>query len=125
MSYFIVFLGAGLGGLLRFFMGPLLQRSLGWDFPIGTVCVNMIGCLLIGFLAYLADSRGLFSHELRLFMFVGILGGFTTFSSFSLETIQLLKSGQILLATLNAVLSVVLGLLCVWIGGLLAKALFS
>ena len=76
----------------------------------------MMGCLLIGILGQLAESKGLFTGEMRLFLFVGILGGYTTFSSFGFETFQLLRDGQMLYAIANAGLQVVLGLLCVWLG---------
>lgn len=117
MSYLIVFVGAGIGGVLRYVMSPAVQRACGdWFFPIGTFSVNMMGCLLIGILGQLAESKGLFTGELRLFLFVGILGGYTTFSSFGFETFQLLRDGQMLYAIANAGLQVVVGLLCVWLG---------
>jgi CrcB protein len=117
MSILIVFLGAGIGGVLRYAMSPAIQRACNeWSFPIGTFSVNMLGCLLIGLLAQIAETKGIFSGEMRLFLFVGILGGYTTFSSFGLETFQLLRDGQILYAIANAALQVVLGLLCVWAG---------
>lgn len=124
MNYLIVFCGAGLGGVLRYLMAPAVQRAAGdWVFPIGTFCVNMLGCLVIGFLAQLAEAKGLFQGEWRLFLFVGVLGGYTTFSSFGYETFQLLRDGQFLYAAANAILQVVLGLFFVWLGFLLGKLL--
>ena len=124
MSYLIVFFGAGIGGVFRYLMGPAVQNATGgWLFPIGTFSVNMLGCLVIGLLGQLAESKGLFQGETRLFLFVGVLGGFTTFSSFGFETFQLLKAGQILYAIANAAGQVVLGLLCVWLGWILGRLL--
>ncbi len=124
MSYLVVFIGAGIGGVLRYAMSPAVQRACNeWAFPIGTFSVNMLGCLLIGILGQLAESKGLFQGEMRLFLFVGVLGGYTTFSSFGYETFQLLRDGQILYAIANAVMQVFLGLVCVWIGWVIGRLL--
>jgi len=117
MSYLLIFIGSGIGGVLRYLLGSSVQRlTNGWIFPLGTFCVNMLGCLLIGFLAQLVESKGLFPRDQRLFIFVGLLGGFTTFSSFGYETVQLLRDGQYLYASCNAFFQVLLGLACVWLG---------
>ncbi|HEY9784759.1 MAG TPA: fluoride efflux transporter CrcB [Candidatus Obscuribacterales bacterium] len=122
MRYLIVFLGAGIGGVFRYLMSPAVQRAWnGWTFPIGTFSVNMVGCLLIGLLAQLAESKGLFQGETRLFLFVGVLGGYTTFSSFGFETFQLLRDGEVLSAMANSILQVVLGLLFVWLGWVIGR----
>jgi CrcB protein len=122
MRYLIVFLGAGLGGVLRYLMSPAIQRLCNdWSFPIGTFCVNMLGCLLIGFLAQLAEAKGLFQGDTRLFVFVGVLGGYTTFSSFGLETFQLIRDANYFYAICNATLQVFLGLLLVWTGWILGR----
>ncbi len=124
MSYLYIFVGAGLGGVLRYLMATGTQQlAIGWVFPIGTFCVNMLGCLLIGFLAQLSESRGLFQNDAKLFLFVGLLGGYTTFSSFGYETIQLLRDGEYWLAVLNAVGQMVLGLIMVWLGMVIARFL--
>lgn len=124
MSYLIVFFGAGIGGVLRFAMSPAVQRSCnGWEFPIGTFSVNMLGCLVIGVLGQLAESKGLLQGDTRLFLFVGVLGGFTTFSSFGFETFQLLRDGEVLYALANAVLQVIVGLSCVWLGWIIGRLL--
>lgn len=122
MSYLLIFIGAGLGGVCRYAMSISVQKlANGWIFPIGTFSVNMLGCLLIGFLAQLSESKGLFPGDQRLFLFVGILGGFTTFSSFGYETVQLLRDSEYLYAALNAVMQVILGLACVWLGYILGR----
>lgn len=117
LNYLVIFLGAGAGGVCRYLMGTAVQRlANGWIFPIGTFAVNMLGCFVIGLLAQLAEARGAFALEWRLFLFVGVLGGFTTFSSFGLETYQLLRDGQYLLAAGNAAGQVIAGLMLVWLG---------
>jgi CrcB protein len=122
MTYVLIFLGSGLGGVLRFLMGPFVQKLFnGWLFPIGTFSVNMLGCLVIGILGCLAETKGMFQGQTRMALFVGLLGGFTTFSSFGFETFQLLRDGQYLYAGCNAVLQVVLGLVCVWLGFLIGR----
>ncbi len=124
MSFLYVFLFGGVGCILRFMMGPGIQRLFeGWMFPIGTFCVNMLGCFVIGFLGQLAESKGLFQGDMRAAVFIGLLGGFTTFSSFGYETYQLIRDGQFLYAIANAVLQVVLGLLCVWLGVIVGRFL--
>lgn len=122
MNYLIVFFGAGLGGVFRFLMSQSVQRMFGeTSFPIGTFSVNMAGCFIIGFLAQLSEAKGLFGPELRVLLFVGILGGYTTFSSFAFETFQLIRDGEFLYAAANAVLQTFLGLLCVWAGWVIAR----
>lgn len=124
MTYLLVFLGAGLGGLFRFVVSSGVQNlGNGWIFPVGTMTVNILGCFLIGVGAQFSETRAFFSPEVRAFLLIGILGGFTTFSTFGYETFQLMRDGQILYAVLNAVLQVVVGILCVYLGYWLARLL--
>lgn len=124
MGYLYIFLGAGLGGVLRFALSSLVTGAVnGIAFPVGTFVVNMIGCLTIGYLAKLAEAQSFLQGDGRLFVFVGLLGGFTTFSSYGIETYQLIRDGEIVSAILNAVGQVVLGLTLVWLGFLAAKAI--
>lgn len=120
----IIFVGAGsfLGGVLRYLLSTWVHRLLDnpW-FPYGTLLVNVTGCLVIGFLAGLAEDRGVFTSEARLFVFIGILGGFTTFSSFALETFALARNTQMMGAATNVGLEVILGLVSVWCGNILAR----
>ena len=122
----IVLVGVGslFGGVLRYGLSTWVHRVLDnpW-FPYGTLAVNVLGCLVIGFLAGLAETRTAFTSEARLFLFVGILGGFTTFSSFALETFSLARDTQNVAALMNIGLQLILGLLAVWIGNVLAHAM--
>lgn len=116
--------GGFIGSVARYLLSTSIYRmSNGFLFPLGTLAVNLIGCLLIGFLAGLAEFRGLFSPEIRMFLLIGILGGFTTFSTFGYETYQLLRDGQGQFAVANICLSVILGILGVWAGFSLAKTI--
>ena len=94
-------------------------------FPLGTLLVNLIGCFAIGLLAYWGDARDIFSHNMRLFVFVGFLGAFTTFSSFGHETVNLMRSHMPWAALLNVVLHMVLGLFFVWLGFSAARLLLK
>lgn len=114
--------GGFIGTVLRYLLSGLVQQvTQNVAFPYGTLTVNLIGCLVIGFLTELAEARGIFSVESRVFVFVGVLGGFTTFSSFGNETISLLRDGESLPALLNISLQVILGLGCVLAGRALAN----
>jgi CrcB protein len=105
------------GSVLRYLASGYVQQSTkSIDFPYGTLAVNVIGCFVIGFLAQLAEARGAFTSESRLFVFVGILGGFTTFSSFGNETFNLARDSQMINALANVGANVILGLFAVWLG---------
>jgi CrcB protein len=119
----ILFVGIGgfIGSVLRYAVSGYAQnwtRSV--DFPYGTLTVNVVGCLMIGFLSQLAEARGVFSAESRAFIFVGVLGGFTTFSTFGNETMNLWRAGEIFAALANIAAHVVCGLGAVWLGRALA-----
>jgi CrcB protein len=113
--------GGFVGSILRYLISGAVQTaSQSIAFPYGTLAVNVIGCFLIGFFSELAESRGLFSSDTRAFLIMGILGGFTTFSTFGNETMNLLHDGEWTLALLNVGAQVLLGLGGVWIGYILA-----
>ncbi len=113
----LVALGGALGSVGRFKLsGWVLHHTMDWRFPAGTFTVNIAGCLLAGVLAGLAEKHELFSADIRLLLFTGLLGGFTTFSAFGLETMFLLRKGELLIAGANVALSVVAGLLALWLG---------
>jgi fluoride exporter len=122
MSYLWVTIGSALGGLLRYAITRLtLTYSIG--FPFGTIFINVLGSFIIGYFGTLTLQNGRFpaSDNLRLFVMVGICGGFTTFSSFSLQTLDLLRSGAWGRALANVVLSVVLCVAAVAAGHMLAQ----
>lgn len=117
LNVFIVGLGGFLGSALRYLIGGWAQGlSKSLDFPYGTLTVNLIGCFVIGFLGELAEARGVFTSGTRLLVFIGLLGGFTTFSSFGNDTLNLARSGQMLNALTNVAVNVIFGLLLVWLG---------
>jgi CrcB protein len=119
----IVLIGiAGLAGTLaRYSLSGIVARRFGETFPMGTLIVNVIGCFLAGFLFYLIQERFLVNDVVRMAIMIGFLGGFTTFSSFGLQTFTLLKDGEFGLATTNVLVSNVLGLFSVWLGYSLAR----
>jgi CrcB protein len=117
----LIGLGGFAGALLRYGVSGLVQNlSRSVSFPYGTLAVNLLGCLLIGLLSQAAETYGLFSAQARSFMFVGLLGAFTTFSTFGNETFNLFREGESTAALLNVGLQVVLGLGAVWLGRMIA-----
>jgi CrcB protein len=123
----ILFVGIGgfLGSILRYLFSGYVQglmRSAG--FPYGTMAVNLLGCFVIGFLSEIAESLGAFRPETRALVFIGFLGGFTTFSTFSNETANLLRDGENLLAFGNIAVHILLGLGAVWLGRTIAHLLW-
>ncbi len=114
--------GGFIGAIARYGLSGLVQRSAALSsFPYGTLAVNMLGCLLIGVAVGLVDSRQLFGADFRLFALIGLLGGFTTWSTFGYETFALLRDADYLRALLNVAVHVVLGLALVWAGYALAS----
>jgi fluoride exporter len=113
----LVGLGGFIGSIMRYLLSGYVQQSIrNVDFPFGTLAVNVIGCFVIGFLSQLAEQRGIFASESRAFIFIGILGGFTTFSSFGNETLDLARNSRMMSALVNVGASVIIGLLAVWLG---------
>jgi fluoride exporter len=121
----IIFIGlAGLvGTLLRYWLSGVVASKYGEAFPWGTIAVNLIGCLVTGAVFCLTEERLLVSPTVRAVIMIGLLGGFTTFSAYGLQTFTLLRDSELGLALLNVVTSNVLGLFMVWIGYVLAKVL--
>lgn len=120
-KYLLVGIGGLIGSILRYWLSGWVQQALKTSlYPLGTLTVNLLGCLVIGFLAGLVEQRGVFGPEARAFAFIGVLGGFTTFSTFSNETFSLLQDGQTLPALVNIGLHLVFGIGAVWLGRTLA-----
>lgn len=120
-----IFVGGGLGSLARWGLSGWVANAFGETFPWGTVLVNISGCFVIGLFATVTgpEGRWLASGTFRQFFMLGICGGYTTFSSFSLQTLALAQEGQWFKAVANVLLSVALCLLGVWLGHLLASTL--
>ena len=118
LTYVLIAIGSAIGGVLRYALSGLIANAVGQIFPWGTLFVNVTGSLVIGFFATLTgpDGRLLIPGEWRQFVMVGICGGYTTFSSFSLQTMALAQDGEWLWAGANVLLSVVVCLLAVWLG---------
>jgi CrcB protein len=115
---------AGLiGTLSRYWLSGFVARQSGETFPWGTLVVNIVGCLIAGAVFQMTEERALFNPTFRTVIVIGLLGGFTTFSSYGLQTFTLLKDGAFGLATLNLLVSNVLGVFMVWAGYGLAKSL--
>lgn len=115
----LVLVGAGgaIGSVLRYLASGFVQRLDFWgSFPAGTLAVNVVGCAVLGLLGGLSDSRYLFGPGARLFVFIGVLGGFTTFSTFSYETLALMRAGETAKAALNVGASLLLCLAGTWLG---------
>ncbi len=116
----LVALGSALGGVLRYLLSPLLQRSFAEGFPGGTLIVNILGSFVIGVVLRAATNSEIISPEARIFLTVGVCGGFTTFSAFSIETLRLLQTDQWSRAFIYIGASVVLSIAAAalgWLGG--------
>jgi CrcB protein len=120
----IVGLGGFIGSIGRYKLGGIiLHHSTAWRFPLSTFIVNVLGCFVIGALAALVEHRDMFSTDTRLFLFTGVLGGFTTFSAFGYEGLFLLRRGEIAVAVAYASLSVLCGFAAVWLAIKLIQAI--
>jgi fluoride exporter len=113
----LVGLGGFLGSVARFKLsGLVLHHSVDWRFPLPTFIVNVLGCLIAGVLSGLVVRQEWFSPDTRLFLFTGILGGFTTFSAFGVETVFLLRRGEFAIASAYVALSLLCGMGALWLG---------
>jgi CrcB protein len=124
-KYLAVAGGGAIGSMLRFGIGGFIQNRAGVGFPLGTLAVNLVGCLVIGVLFALFTGPLAGKDSLRVFLMIGVLGGFTTFSTFSLETLNLLAEGQTGRACLNIAISVVAGLAATFVGLKAGQMLFN
>ena len=120
---FLIGLAGFIGTVSRYWMSGVIAKRYGETFPMGTLVVNLLGCFLVGLFFYLLEERFLVNQTLRTIILMGFLGGFTTFSSFGLQTFTLLQDGEFGLALLNLSLANFLGLVLVWAGYTLAKIL--
>jgi CrcB protein len=124
-AYLWIAVGSALGGMARFWCSGLAARLIGETFPWGTLLVNVVGSFIIGFFATLTgpDSRVFVDTLTRQFVILGICGGYTTFSSFSLQTLSLVQDGEWWLAGANIALSLIACLIAVWAGYALAASI--
>ena len=121
-QYLFTALGGAIGATLRYGIGRWAQDFLGQPgFPYGTLLINVSGCMVFGFIMGLLDEGYAITPEQRTFLLVGILGGYTTFSTFGFETYAFLRDGQVLPALLNVGLQVVIGIIGVWVGLMAAR----
>lgn len=121
ISFVYVFIGAGFGGSLRYFLSVFLADKISVVFPYGTLAANLLGSLIIGIFIFSIADKELVTSNIRLLVAVGFCGGLTTFSSFSYETLNLFRDSQYLLGFLNIALNLVLSFIGVLIGFLIAK----
>jgi fluoride exporter len=122
MKIILIAIGGAIGTVGRFALSGMAHRATTTIFPVGTLLVNLLGSLLIGILWGVFDGSN-HSPQLRSFIFIGVLGGFTTFSSYSLETLNLLRDGEMKLAFFNLMLNNVLGILLAFLGFAAVKQL--
>ena len=113
--------GGALGSVARYLFSTAILRVTGSLLPIGTFGVNLVGCVLFGAIAGAAEQRVQLAPDLRMFLLVGVLGGFTTFSSFAFESVSLLRDGQFVAAAVNIVGQVLAGLIGLWAGYVLTN----
>jgi len=125
LTYLWVALGSALGGVGRYWISGLIAHSVGEVFPWGTLVVNVTGSFVIGFVAFLTASEGRFliHPDARVFILVGVCGGYTTFSSFSLQTLMLLRDGDVVRASAYIMVSVAVCMAGVWLGAMLGMLL--
>jgi len=121
--YILVFIGSGLGGILRYWGSNIVYEFLPPTFPYGTLAVNILGSFIIGTVMYYFNTNELISQELRIFLTIGFCGGLTTFSTFSYETINFLKEREFLLAGLNVIANVLITLIALFIAYKISKLL--
>jgi CrcB protein len=121
INYLIVSLGAAIGGALRYWLSNLSYKFFPVTFPYGTLAVNIIGSFLLGLIIFIFDEKELISSQLKIFLTIGLCGGFTTFSTFSLETFYLIKDSEYLLAAANIILSTMLCIAGVFLAYIVSK----
>lgn len=120
-KYLLIGLGGGIGSISRYVVSRLVYHAAGESFPYGTLAVNIIGCFFIGLLMSFMQERLAVNSNIRFLIVVGFLGGFTTFSSFSYETFELMRAGSVTAAFFNAAYNVVGCLAATWCGYMIGK----
>lgn len=121
LKYLIVFVGSGIGGGLRFWLSSLVHKYFPPFFPLGTLIINILGSFILGYMIFGLDEKELVSPSVKLFIGIGFCGGFTTFSTFSLETFNLIRNSEFLFAGINILASVLISLLGVYLAYLVTR----
>ncbi len=121
LKYLIVFVGSGIGGGLRFWLSSLVHKHFPPFFPLGTLIINILGSFILGYMIFGLDEKELISPSVKLFIGIGFCGGFTTFSTFSLETFNLIRNSEFLFAGINILASVLVSLLGVYLAYLVTR----
>lgn len=122
-KYLMVGLGGCLGSILRFWMGGYVSNRLGTRFPYGTFVVNCTACFLIGLIVTVLAEKANWSANWRYLIPIGFIGGFSTFSTFEYETFRVFQDGELFVAALNVILSVVVGFVSVWLGVITGRSI--
>ena len=121
LKYLIVFVGSGIGGGLRFWLSSLVHKYFPPFFPLGTLIINILGSFILGYMIFGLDEKELISPSVKLFIGIGFCGGFTTFSTFSLETFNLIRNSELLFAGINILASILVSLLGVYLAYLVTR----
>jgi len=122
-NYLIVAAGASIGGVARYWLSNFVYKYMPAIFPYGTLSVNVLGSFIIGFIIFYLDAKKIISPSVKIFLTIGFCGGFTTFSTFALETLNLMKSSEYILAFLNILLNVVLSIFGIFLALIVSKYL--
>jgi CrcB protein len=117
----MLIIGGSAGTIVRYILSGVVYQSWGTRFPYGTLIVNLFGCFLVGYFVVITEERYLMSPNVRLLLLVGFCGAFTTFSTFILETANLVRDGESLLALANILVSVIIGFICFKLGMMLGE----
>lgn len=122
LKYLMVGIGGFVGAIARFWLGSYVGGKMGTRFPYGTFVINISGSFLIGFILTILTAKAHLSPNWRYLIPVGFIGAYTTFSTFEFETLRTIQDGQFLIASLNVVLSVMIGFIAVWVGAMAARS---
>jgi CrcB protein len=122
-NYLIVFVGGGIGAMLRYWGSGIVYKFLSPTFPYGTLAVNILGSFIIGIVMYYLNENEMITQQTRIFLTIGFCGGLTTFSTFSFETINFLKEGEYFFAGLNVIANVIITLLALFIAYKISRML--
>ena len=125
LQIILISFGGAIGALSRYTLSNVISKGYGTNFPLGTLAVNLVGCFAIGIIWQISEEHIPISNNAKLFFFVGLLGAFTTFSTYGLESLHLFKSGDITGAVTNILLNNILGIFLVILGAILTKEILS